>query len=77
MSFPTTLTQAARRGTPIDFVHTDLAQLASHMEHCARARGPLFALKRQLQSGRSALAGRIVTVAFAGAMVIAVALMIA
>jgi len=77
MSFPSSFAPAARSATPIDFVHTDLAQLASHMERCARGRDPLFAFKRHLQNGRSALAGRIVTVAFAGAIVVAVALMFA
>ncbi len=76
MSFPPTLAPAAARSVaaPTDFVLTDLAQLASHMERCARARDPLFAFKRHLQNGRSALAGRIVTVAFAGAILVAVAL---
>jgi hypothetical protein len=74
MPFPPTLAPAARSAAPTDFVLTDLAQLASHMERCARARDPLFAFKRHLQNGRSALAGRIVTVAFAGAIVVAVAL---
>ena len=51
---------------PVDFVSGDVAALASHMDHCARAHGPLFAVKRHLQRARSAAAGRIVTVACVG-----------
>jgi hypothetical protein len=46
-----------------DFVDTDTAQLASHMNHCASSRSRFFALQTALHSVHSALSARIVTVA--------------
>jgi hypothetical protein len=72
MPSPTPLTQAAS-GRNVDFVSSDMAQLASHMERCAQSRGALFGLKRQLHRGTCALGGHIVTVAFVGLSLVAVA----
>ncbi len=46
-----------------DFVSTDAAELASHMNHCASSRGRFFAVQTALHSAHSALSPRIVTVA--------------
>jgi hypothetical protein len=47
----------------VDFVSGDFAALASHMQDCAQARGRWFTVKSELQRARSAVAGRIVTMA--------------
>ena len=46
-----------------DFVSTDAANLASHMNHCASSRSRFFAMQTALHSVHSALSPRIVTVA--------------
>lgn len=46
-----------------DFVLGDVAALAAHMHHCARARGPLFKVRGGLQAVHSIAAGHIVTLA--------------
>lgn len=58
MSSPQSLARS-----PIDFVSGDFDALASHMRHCARARGRWFAVRSHLQQVRSVAAGRIVTMA--------------
>jgi len=58
MSSPQTLARS-----PIDFVSGDFDALASHMRHCATARGRWFALRGHLQAAHSLAAGRIVTMA--------------
>lgn len=55
-----------------DFVGTDAAELASHMNHCASSRSRFFALQTALDSAHSALSPRIVTVA---ALVVAVSVL--
>lgn len=45
-----------------DFVSTDAANLASHMNHCASSRSRFFALRSALQSAHSLVSPRIVTV---------------
>lgn len=61
MSSPHTL--ASPRISHIDFVSSDFDALASHMRHCARARGRWFAVRSRLQRARSMAAGHIVTMA--------------
>lgn len=46
-----------------DFVSTDVADLASHMSHCAGSHSPFFPLHAALQSAHSVLTPRLVTVA--------------
>ncbi len=46
-----------------DFVSTDAADLASHMDQCAHSRGRFFGLQSGLQSAHSVMSPRIVTVA--------------
>jgi hypothetical protein len=46
-----------------DFVSTDAAELASHMDQCAHSRGRFFTLQSGLQSAHSVVSPRIVTVA--------------
>jgi hypothetical protein len=46
-----------------DFVSTDAADLASHMDQCAHSRGRFFGLQTGLQSAHSVMSPRIVTVA--------------
>jgi hypothetical protein len=58
MSSPQSFTHAK-----VDFVSGDFDALASHMRDCAQARGRWFTVKSELQRARSALAGRIVTMA--------------
>jgi len=76
MSFPSSVSvaSAANGGNTSEFVNSDVAALALHMERCAQSRGSLFALRRHLQVGRAALAGRLVTVAFVSGTVVALAL---
>ena len=47
----------------IDFVSTDAADLASHMDQCASSRSRFFTLQSGLQSAHSLASPRIVTVA--------------
>ena len=47
---------------PTDFVSTDAANLASHMDHCASSRSRFFALHSALQSIHGLVSPRIVTV---------------
>jgi hypothetical protein len=59
-----------------DFVDSDAAELAAHMNHCASARSRFFALHSALCSVHSALSPRVVTVAallFAASSVLALA----
>jgi len=46
-----------------DFVSTDAADLACHMNHCAGSHSPFFLLHAALQSAHSVVSPRIVTVA--------------
>jgi hypothetical protein len=46
-----------------DFVSTDAAELASHMNHCASSHSRFFSVHSALQSAHGALSPRIVTVA--------------
>ncbi|SFU86088.1 hypothetical protein SAMN05216350_106259 [Polaromonas sp. YR568] len=61
----TTLEIMADRPSAIhdDFVSTDAADLASHMDQCAHSRGRFFGLQTGLQSAHSVMSPRIVTVA--------------
>ena len=61
----TTLEIVADRPSAIhtDFVSTDAADLASHMDQCAHSRGRFFTLQTGLQSAHSVVSPRIVTVA--------------
>ncbi len=47
----------------IDLVSGDLEALATHMRHCATARGRWFAMRSNLHEFRAMAAGRIVTIA--------------
>ena len=64
MPFRFLLTPAPATGcgdAPSDFVRTDLAALASHMQRCAHAHDRLFALRSGLQRMHALAAGRLVT----------------
>ena len=50
-----------------DFVSTDAANLASHMNHCASSRGRFFTLQSAFESAHSIARPRIVTIAVLGA----------
>ena len=71
----TTLKIISRFSSPEtpDFVVSDAAELASHMNHCANSRSRFFALQTALHSAHSALSARIVTVA--ALLVVAVTLL--
>ena len=59
----------------IDFVSTDAAALASHMDDCASSRGRFFGLKSALESAHSMLFPRLITaVAIGLVLVVAAAL---
>ena len=53
---------SSSRQTP-DFVSTDTAALASHMNHCTNQRGRLFAWHAMMESVHSVLFPRMVTAA--------------
>ena len=66
----TTLTTAAVFTHPIsDFVSSDTAALASHMDHCASNRSRFFSLHAALELAHTVVFSRMVTAA-----VVAVAL---
>jgi len=67
MSLARPLHSTAVDGPVADLVSRDHAALASHMAHCARSRGTWFKLRRYLQTGQAAVAGRLVTAALVGA----------
>ena len=46
-----------------DFVSTDAAELASHMDHCASSRSRFFVVHSALQITHSFLSPRVVTAA--------------
>jgi len=77
MSSPSDIRRPTHREVAHGFVDSDMAELALHMARCAQARGALFALKRQLHRGSRTLGGHIVTVAFVGLSLVAVASMLA
>ncbi len=52
-----------RNSSPADFVSTDSAALASHMDHCASARSRFFGLHAALESAHSVISPRMVTAA--------------
>jgi hypothetical protein len=57
---------------PSDAIGRDAAQMAAHMRQCEAARGGWFGLQSGLQRVSGATAGRLVTVACLGAMLIGV-----
>ena len=68
----TTLTNPAKFvEAPADFVSTDTAALASHMDHCASRRSRFFGLHAALELAHSVVFGRMVTAAVLAAALIA------
>ncbi|MDB5967526.1 MAG: hypothetical protein JWQ72_4026 [Polaromonas sp.] len=59
----TTLFPSAQRAGDADFVSTDMAALASHMNRCASTRGRFFGLQAALESAHSLVCPRMVTAA--------------
>ena len=57
-----------------DFVSTDAAALASHMNRCASERGRFFTLQAALESVHSMVCPRIVTVT-AGVLLLAIVIL--
>lgn len=55
-----------------DFVSTDTAALASHMDRCASKRGRFFSLHAALELAHSVLFSRMVTAAVLAVVVLAV-----
>ena len=49
--------------SPADFVSTDTAALAAHMDHCARKRSRFFNLHAALELAQSVMFSRMVTAA--------------
>ena len=57
---------------PADFVSTDTAALASHMDHCASKRSRFFSLHAALELAHSVVFTRIVTAAVMAVLLLAV-----
>ena len=64
---PTTLAEA-----PADFVSTDTAALASHMDHCASKRSRFFGLHAALELAHSVVFTRMVTAVVLAMVLLAV-----
>jgi len=62
---------AQPRSTP-DFVSTDIAALASHMNHCANSRSRFFGFRAALESAHSLVLPRMVTAALFAIVVMGV-----
>ena len=56
---------------PVDYVSTDMAALASHMDCCAVKRSRFFGVQAALELAKSLLFTRLVTAAFLVAVVLA------
>jgi uncharacterized protein YcbX len=69
----TTLKIVSRFSSPEthDFVVSDAAELASHMDHCASSRSRFFAVQTALDTAHSAFSARIVTVGVVVVVVVA------
>lgn len=62
---------AQSAGSP-DFVDSDMAALASHMDNCASTRSRFFGLHIALESARSMLCARMVTAAVVAVIVLGI-----
>ena len=58
--------------TPTDFVSTDTAALASHMDHCASQRSRFFGLHAALEFAHSVVFTRMVTAVVLAVVLLAV-----
>lgn len=68
----TTLTTPCVFAHPVtDFVSTDTAALASHMDHCASQRSRFFNVQAAFELGKSVVFPRMVTVAVVGVALLA------
>ncbi len=77
-SFKTPLKTSLRASSPstfidhsADFVSTDMAALASHMDHCASKRSRFFNVHAALEMVHSVVFSRIVTAALLAGVVVA------
>ncbi|MES2508677.1 MAG: hypothetical protein V4625_02045 [Pseudomonadota bacterium] len=59
--------------TKPDFVSSDIAALASHMDRCATMRGRFFGLQLALESAHAFIFPRLVTVAVVAVVVLGLA----
>jgi len=66
LTTPATITHRAS-----DFVSTDTAALASHMDHCARKRSRFFGVHAALEMVHSVVFSRLVTAALLAMVVLA------
>ena len=66
LTTPATITHRAS-----DFVSTDTAALASHMDHCARKRSRFFGVHAALEMVHSVVFSRLVTAALVAMVVLA------
>ena len=57
---------------PDDFVSTDTAALASHMDRCASRRSRFFGLHAALESAHSVVFSRMVTAALLAVVLLAI-----
>ena len=55
-----------------DFVSTDAAELASHMDHCASNRSRFFSLHAALELAQAVVFSRMVTAAVVAAAMLAI-----
>ena len=65
------MSRSASKNRHADALGRDTAQMAAHMRQCEAARGDRFGLAGALQRVSAATAGRLVTVACLGAVLIA------
>lgn len=70
MTSLTTATTLAPRST--DFVSTDTAALASHMDHCASRRSGFYGLHAALELAHSVVFSRLVTASLVAVVLLAV-----
>ena len=69
----TTLTTPTLFTNPaVDFVTTDTAALASHMDHCASNRSRFFSLHAALELAQAVVFSRMVTAAVVAAVMLAI-----
>ena len=55
---------------PVDFVSTDTAALATHMDHCASKRSRFFGLQAAFEMAHSVVFSRMVTAAVIAAVLL-------
>ena len=71
-TFKTPIGRASVVAMPQDFVSTDTAALASHMNHCASNRSRFFSFHAAVELAQSVVFSRMVTAAVLAAVMLAI-----